>query len=293
MLKKTFTWLKLIPQLWWKTLTDLSVYHSVLRFPRWFGFVYLTVTYFLLALAATAVFAGRTLPQWEQAAVASWQQLQNQWPENQVVAWQNDQLSIQPDSPFTVPYPDAIELPAGMPEHLAMVDVTQSEPPADDTALITVGSLGLLFSGSTAPDERFWTWNELLTADQLPREPITKSALQSYDVSVRQAIRASLWALLSLVFLLSWIGVLMLRLLLLVLYSWFAQTLFWMFGRRIKYAAVFRIGLFALPVAELIPLAWKALYGSVPITGAFWWIWLAFMAIVAWYMRRKAPKKTQ
>ncbi len=280
------------PQIWWHSLTDLRAYRSFIHLPAWFGFTYTFVLYGILAIFSTLVFSFRTLPAWTHLATSSWNELQTHWPNELVVRYENQELSFENlDEPFTVSYPSAFTVPEGFPSHLATIHsaVPASESPfetLDTSVLLGVTRDRLVIQprkNLELTDTNSNTWAELLGEQSFI---VQKSDLESHSDSITSGLIQTLRLLTVPYFFLAWIGVWIARIFFLTLYTLFAQTLFWMFGTKIRYTALFRLGLFTLPVVELIPLLWKAIYGSVLWTGSYWWVWLACMTFLAWYNRK-------
>lgn len=280
------------PHIWWQSFTDLRIYRALVHLPVWFGLLYTWITYALLALGATLIFQFRTLPVWTQTAISTWEELRDNWPQELTLQYEDQQLSFAGISePLVVSYPSAWKVPNTFPQQFLYISPSLETTPSpfsdlDQAVLFGITPNQLVIQPTKqgeVSEANATVWSDLIGQENFT---VQKSDLVTHNESMQQGIRRAIQLLVVPYFLVAWLGLWLARLIFLALYALFAQTLFWMFGTKIKYTAMFRLGLFTLPVVELVPLFWRALYGSVFWPGSYWWIWLAFTAFLAWYNRR-------
>ncbi len=285
-----------IPRIWWRSITDLQIYRSLIHLPLSFGVLYLLATYAVLASASTVVFTFRTLPALQTTAEQTWNEVRQNWPSDLTLRYQNEQLSAQKgeqptEQPFTVPYPNTISFPETFPPYLAWVDTTvaaedESVTSPSEAALFAVTRDRFVVQPNTVEEineANSFAWSEIFTTNEIE---INAATLDEYRDSVFSTINRALRWLIAPYFFVAWLGTLAARLVLLFLYALLAQTLFWLFGTRIRYFASYRLGLYVLPVVELLFIVWRAAYGTVALPGSYWWIWLTAMAFLAWFNRK-------
>ncbi|MCD8484871.1 DUF1189 domain-containing protein [Candidatus Woesebacteria bacterium] len=281
-----------IPKIWWRTLTDVQIYRSLVHLPLSFGFLYSWLTYGVLAILATAVFFFRTIPATETRVMNTWNELITHWPSSLVVEYTAPTLNVSGlEEPFTVEYPSTFDAGDSFPPALATIRTEQAAEDIMWTELETAALFGIAnnrFVMQPATVTEISETNSMLWSDLFGEEnfTVTKSDVENATGSVQTAVQRTLWWLTLPFFVVSWLGLWIARLLILALYALFAQTLFWLFGTKIRYSASYRLGLYTLPIVELVFIAWKALYGTLLFPSSFWWIWLVSMALLAWFNRK-------
>jgi uncharacterized membrane protein (UPF0182 family) len=134
------------------------------------------------------------------------------------------------------------------------------------------------------------SWSELL-----PDQDIILDKGRVSEVAPQGAIWARLATqqLALFIFLWRFIGVWLLRLLGLLFYTWLAQMLWTLRGRKYTFWSVYKMGLLIVPVAEAVMLIWQTLAPRSPLPLSFWWIWLLLLAAIILTAPRKSTPAEQ
>lgn len=286
--------------LWWKSLTDLGSYLPALGLRRARLLWSVTVIYVLLGSANTAWFATQVLPQWVETSQTAWSELAREWPDDVILTYspesgQLTQTSRDPDTspnePWHVTWPESLDQPSYAPANLASVQLSQPGAAADDTALLTLTPSAVITTGSSAQQI---PWSELLPTSVNEPEVYTADWARSDD---RRQDIAKFWEILQPLFVsMYWVastfGVLLMRWLALFFYAWIGQGLAGLLGLRFTYRTAYKLGLICLIAPETILSVWRWLYQSPPPI-SLWWIWLAVWGVVVWYFRQQGQNNHQ
>lgn len=262
-------------RLYWAALSDLLAYPATLKLSNRSRLWSLFLLYGVFSLVATANFAWRTLPRWQADWQQSWENIKQYWPENLTADYRGGQLRLEPEQVFVLPYPAPLTARSGLPVNFARID-TRGQPENPDDSLLFI-TRDTLTAETTVPlAEIIGTTDWRLEKTELPR----------FDGPVAKLISALGKSLVTLRFLLGWIGLLPVRLLGLLFYVWIAQGFFYLARTRLRYGPTYQLGMVALLPAETVQVLIDILYPTQALP-LFWWTWLAVMALVAW-MNRKA-----
>lgn len=269
-------------QTWKESHADTRFFRRAPQYSGGFFALYLLSIYLVFSVINTALFATRTLPQWTSDSEELWWDLQKNWPENVSAELSEDTLQLEGAEELTLPLPQHLANRYGLPSNFALLSesissATQSATPA---AIIAVGD-GV---GVWNPDGSYRQepWSIL----ELENLVLNKRTFTEQEPAFREAQRIFGWSALIAFFLLSWLGLLALRLISLIFYAWVGQTLLWLSGNRLRYGSTYKIGMFLLPIAEEIILAVKILYPHINVL-SFWLIWFVLLTAIAFTNQRQ------
>lgn len=230
--------------------------------------------YFLLAICSAAAFQILTRPLWWQHLTASWNMLQDHWPEETTVLWENGRLYTSPQREFTLDYPEFFPLRSGLPEKFAFINTT-TESLGTPSALFQV-------SATTLGITQYGTTQTAPLTDVLPPETvkINRSTLESSAPLVSQVFELLLTLALVGKFLITFLFQPLLRLLFLLPFSWLSLSLLALTGNNLSWKRSYRLGAALIPVAETAQFLLLLFYPALNLH-VFWWIWLLLIAVVS------------
>jgi hypothetical protein len=109
------------------TLTSPRYYIEILNRPLSFSWRFFFISYILLSLLSATLFIALTLPQWRSSLADTSLELQERYPNNLEIRWDNQTktLSTQPAEPINVPYPSSFPT-GGLPEQFARINTQVS-----------------------------------------------------------------------------------------------------------------------------------------------------------------------
>jgi hypothetical protein len=262
-------------QIWKDSHTDTQFFRRASLFSGGFFTFYLLSIYLILSLFSTAIFATRSLPQWGADSEELWWDLQKNWPENVSVQLENNRLDIN----------GADELILPIPQHLAnRYNVPSNVLVASEN--LKIASQSATPAAIIATRETLNIWNPDGSYRSEPWElfdfgngSLEKSSFTEFEPQFREAQEMLQWTSLLVFFFLNWIGVLFVRAVGLIFYSWIGQSLLRLFGSKVTFTRSYKIGLFLLPIAEEILLAARLLY---PNSGflSYWLVWFVLLAAI-------------
>lgn len=264
--------------LWWKTVTDTAVYRLAAHLSPQFVAFYMVVTYAVLAGLATAVFRWQDVPKVAAASQQAWDELKQTWPETLTFSYKNGALSNNLTESLTVEYPSSWAKIEGLPEKLAVVFPTRDESfDISNQAFFFLLPNELVMQAASGETQKI-SWEALFTNESFS---LNKATLSDHDTLISELIGTLRTQLTVAYFFWSWWGVLAFRLILLLLYAFVAQTFFYLAQNRVKYWHAFKIGLFLLPITELLLIIWKTMRPDLSPALPFWWLWLVLIFVVA------------
>lgn len=274
------SWLLSPLRLLWRSLTDLNFYATRLwLIPTTTLLFYTLYFFFWLALGRALLYSRFQLPKQQAFWNQTWQELKNHWPEDLVLRYDGQTVMVDPEQVLLVPYPAHWEMPTGFPENFALFS---PELPSNDQSMqslftLTKDTLLVTSAGKTetlavteALGDQSWT--------------VDRSVVESAEAGVLQTIRGVLQLGVLAFFGAAWLAVPLLRLLYLFLYTLLGQFILGLSGNALRYRQMFHLGWWLIFPTELVTILWGVLY-SAPLRFAFWWVWLAFLIVIAWSFR--------
>lgn len=274
--------------MWKLSHLDTRFYRQVNQIGGGRVFMYLLSFYLIWSLLRTAIFVQRTLPQWEAAGLQTWEAVRDQWPEEAQVQYTDGQLALAGRDELTLAFPENVARDYNLPRYLAVVQPQLSEESDQRQdqldalpSLLIFDSHSLWIKRATGnfeslPLSEVWTVNNFT---------LTRSVLVDNSSLVQGFLRETAVVLVPATFLWFWLIRLSLRLLLLVMMTWLAQPILWLFGWFSSYRTSFRVGLFLLPIAEELSLLLTLFYPDHTLF-SFWFLWLSALIVVGWSNRR-------
>jgi hypothetical protein len=266
--------------IWKKTHTDTRFFRSAYRFLPRFFVVYLLGAYFLLSLLNTGLFAVRTLPSLMADAGELWQDLHKNWPEDVTARLDNNELSLEGAAELALPIPGHLAKRYNLPSHAALLSETLLEASRSATPAAVIGTRDTL--AVWGPGGGYWSgpW-ELLEFDTVE---IHKNTFAQQEAAFETTLQTLGWTLIITTFALNWLGLLLLRVIVLIFYAWIGQALLWISGSKVSFGDTYKIGLFLFPIVEEILFGVKLLSPDIPMFD-FWMVWLVLLAAVGFTNR--------
>jgi hypothetical protein len=253
--------------------------------------VYTLMASLLLSFGHATRFWYQDAPLLESQAESAWQELVESWPQNLKLRYADQTWFMTPDEPVRVSYPKAWPRPDGWPEYLlTLLPVEPEAISAIIPSLVVAGPTTLQVRSPGQDVPQTLRWSEIL-----PQQDILLDKGRILEATPQGAV----WARLAVeqitlfIFLWKFIGIWILRLLGLLFYTWLAQMLWTLRGRKYKFWSVYKMGLLIVPVAEAVMLIWQTLAPRAPLPLSFWWIWLLILAVIILTAPRKSSPAEQ
>lgn len=244
----------------------------------------------VLGTGHAALFALHTVPRTTHHLQTVGNDLISRWPENLVLSYDAGALrtSGYEGSPVNLPFPSQWSTVEGLPQWFVVLDTRPETTSPRTDSLLTVTQENLWIQ-STNQSAQALPWSDIFAErtfqvtrtdaeDALPQfVQQTRAALQLFTIPA--------WFVFS-------FGRLAGRALELLIFAWAAQTLLWLVNLKVKYWVAYRLGALLLIPAETCILVWQVLYPESFFVGSFWWVWMAFLALIAGMLRFYRPTHT-
>ncbi len=280
----------------WKTVTSPIYYLDILNSPIRFSIRFFLVSYFLLALLSTAFYVKFDIPQYQASVDRTLTALNQYFPSDLALKWNEKVLTTTPQRPIKVSYPEGLPHDR-LPENFAVIDtsITSSDQIAqlNPYSVVVIGKDKLFSLNST----NTWTSMPLSEVGIKGSFTIDKQNLPNF-IQIWSDASISLLQFFAFIYpFFYFFGMGTIRLFGAAVISSFIFILLFLIRKTLPYHKVFQISLHVAIVSEFVNILTNHLISpkEMDMYGLTFWLYFIVVLFSLWNVKSvllmRVPKK--